>query len=133
MQRDDLKVGQRVWVHEGFGRNSAPQRGEVTRIGRLLVTINLVYTCAWGEDKGREAVRKEGTDYRIADQKLNDRKYTDRAWFETDEQREVREHNNAVNEYLFAVGVRFDDHKCRVTQEHRERVAGLLRELGYAS
>lgn len=130
MNKDDLTAGMRVWVHSGHGgRHGREWRGEIVHIARLLVTIADVMR----EGEEGEYLSRRPEKYRIDDQHAPDKGYSSRPWFETGEQRAQRKHDREVSEYLSSAGVEFSGSKARVTQEHRERIAVLLRELGYTT
>jgi hypothetical protein len=123
VNREDLHVGMRVWVSSHWGW----RRGEVLKIGRLLVVISTVTTASDGTERV-EDIRWAGK-YRIDTQLENVKDFG--GSFKTDEQRKQSEFESGVDAYLSGVGVSFDRWKCAIDFADRVKIMELLKELGY--
>jgi hypothetical protein len=124
MTKDELKVGQQVWVHDINHRRQGATRGQIIKIGTKLVTIANVW------DNGRLGRESQ---YRIDTQHWNDKDFGSHHWFRTDEQEVLDKHVKEIDNYLYGVGIRFDTWGRKIDFPDRERIAELLKERGYES
>lgn len=119
MNREDLHVGQRVWVSRSYTRGE-PVLGEVIKIGLVLVSITPVYP------DGKLSSRP--SHYRISEQTENVK--DPRCSFRTFEQHEKSVYESEVNKYFRGTGISFG-WKCEIDFADRVKLMELLKGLGY--
>lgn len=120
MNREDLRVGQQVWLTESYSKRG-PQLGEVTKVGLVLVSIAQVYPDG--------TILRHSDQYRISEQTENVK--DPRCSFRTFEQHEKYVYESGVHEYFRGIGVSFDTWKCKIDFADRVKVMELLKGLGY--
>lgn len=106
-------VGQKVWVY-GINEKRGPVEGEVTKVGRTLVTV-----------RGGYAERQ----YRIDTGRWNSRDFGGHYWIKTDEQRAEDERRTTVLARLGELGVegtRFGNGLRQYDVDTLERVVAVL-------
>lgn len=119
IRREDLTVGQMVWVgdvHQNPYHPREPKQCSVTKIGRLLVTIDT--------DPARY---HQFVQFRLDTQRINDG--YGHQWFKTDPQKKQDEREASNTKYLKDIGVSLS-RDCSLSGEDRERLVRLLREWG---
>lgn len=128
MNREDLCVGQLVWIYDvNDRRGQGPYKGEITKLGTKLVTVAAVWI-------GNDGVKYTGTEtvFRIDSQVINDN--YGHSSFATSAQREQQERQSRRDAYFRYLGIEFDI--CRrdvISEDDKYRLERVLREWGYES